>query len=320
MQASEDVPAYWKEHINTRIRDIFQALEAAGENRSAFFWYTDAHWNDNSQRSPQLLRYLSANTPISKTNFGGDIVRLESEDPADMAYLWNWRKAANKVPNHHSVIGNHDDGTRSGASGGFDADYVYSFLLADERTDDIVSGGKFYYYMDDAAEKTRYIYLDTASDDYSFIKNSAQQSFLKETLKSTADGWHIAVIAHIWRDVDYSADPPAENGFSWSGKSVLSVLDAYNARKGEYADCGAWVEFCIGGHTHADGNFASDGGIPVVITETDSYQLRSGLNYASGTISEAAVSAVIADYNAGKLHIIRIGRGSSRTVSLKKHE
>ena len=34
------------------------ALEAAGENRSAFFWYTDSHWSGSYRRSPMILPIL----------------------------------------------------------------------------------------------------------------------------------------------------------------------------------------------------------------------------------------------------------------------
>lgn len=316
---AEGLPNYWKRHISGRIKDIFAALEAAGENHSAFFWYTDIHWSSNSRRSPAILRCLSANTPIGKTNFGGDVLSLESNVPKEMEYLFHWRRAANTVPNHHSVAGNHDDGNGSKiADGALSADYIYSFLMAGEDAPDMVRGDKFYYYIDDGDERTRYIYLDTATRHYSFLEDAAQREFLKKALKGAADGWHIVVIAHAWHDMDYNAKA-AVNGFSRNGRAVLEILDAYNAREGEFAGCGARVEFCMGGHSHVDGDYASPGGIPVVITEGDSMQVRSGLRCEPGTITEAAVSAIVADYDAGKLHVIRIGRGSGRTVPLAGH-
>jgi len=317
MLEAAGVPAYWKRHMNIRIKDIFAALEAAGENRSAFFWYTDSHWSGSYRRSPMILRYLSANTPISKTNFGGDILDLESGKPEEMAYLFNWRKSVDTVPNHHSIVGNHDDGNGSGIEdGSLSVEYIRSFLMAGESSANMVRGDKFYYYIDDAAEKTRYIYLDTATRYHSFGKDAAQRAFLKKALKSAKDGWHIVVLSHLWQDVDYTPGHVGANGFSWDASLVLQELDAYNARGGEYGKCGARVEFCIGGHTHVDGDYVSPGGIPVVITEGDSRQVRGGLQCVPGTITEAAVSAVIADYDGGKLHIIRIGRGESRVVPL----
>ena len=125
-------------------------------------------------------------------------------------------------------------------------------------------------------------------------------------------------IAHIWRNVDYHHEPPVDDGFSLGGEFCLNEFDAYNERRGMYSECNGRVEFCIGGHTHVDGDFRSQGGIPVIITETDSSVIRSDLESGPGTVSEASVNAVIADYKARKVFIIRVGRGKDRIVSLEE--
>lgn len=312
------LPDYWKTHIDARIIDTRSVLESAGWNKSAFLWYNDAHWTYSYQCSPEILKYLYKHTPINKTNFGGDICDQESTDRADMTYLWDWRKAIRSLPNHHSVIGNHDDGNGSNnvSDGSFPVGYTYSWLLAAEETPDVVRGDKFYYYIDNPSEKTRYLYLDTASKNYNILNNTAQQEFVKEALKSTPDGWHIVAIAHIWRDMDYSTTPPTDNDWSWGARTCLPMFHAYNTRNGEYASCGGKVEFCIGGHSHIDSSWLYEGAIPVILTECESRHVRSGLSYTEGTINESAVSAVIADYNSHKIHVIRIGRGESFVVDI----
>lgn len=180
----------------------------------------------------------------------------------------------------------------------------------------MVRGDGLYYYIDDASERTRYLYLDTATSDSEIYYNTKQQEWLKQTLLTVPEEWHVVVTAHIWRDVDYSVTPPVDNGFSLSGKWCLDLFDAFNSRTGEFGACSGQVEFCVGGHTHVDGDFTSDGGIPVIITETDSAIVRSGLGFTQDTITEASVSAVVANYAARKVDVIRIGRGSSRTVTL----
>lgn len=312
------LPDYWKTHIDARIVDIRAALESAGWNKSAFLWYHDAHWTYSYQRSPEILKYLCKNTPINKTNFGGDICDAESVDRNNMLYLWDWRKAIRDLPNHHSVVGNHDDGNGSNnvSDGSLPTGYIYSWLLAAEETPDVVRGDKFYYYVDSPSEKTRYIYLDTATRYNNICDDTDQQEFVKEALKSTPDGWHIVAIAHIWRDMDYSTTPPTDNDWSWGAKTCLPMFHAYNNRSGEYANCGGKVEFCIGGHSHIDSSWLYEGSIPVILTECESRHVRSGLTCKEGTISESSVNAIIADYNTNKIHIIRIGRGESRVVDI----
>ena len=308
------VPDYWLTHLQERIPAIRSAMEAAGWEKSAFLWYHDVHWTYGYKRAPMLLKYLYQHTPINRTAFGGDIVDNEGDDTT-MAYLWDWRDAVRGLPNHHSVPGNHDDGNST--DNRWDDPYIYAYLLAAEETPDVVRGDAgLYYYIDVPTEKTRYLYLDTATKDGNIINDATEQAWLKETLKGTPDGWHIVAIAHIWRTVDYTASPPVDAGWSYGGAYCLEQFDAYNARSGEYAACTGRVEFAIGGHTHVDADFVSDGGIPVILTEGDSRYVRSGLACKEGTITEASVNAIVADYAHGVVNVIRIGRGSSRVVNL----
>lgn len=310
------VPDYWLAHLQKRVPTIRAAMTAAGWDKSAFLWYHDVHWTYGYKKAPMLLKYLYQHTPINKTVFGGDIVDNEGDD-ATMAYLWDWREAVRGLPNHHSVPGNHDDGNSTDNL--WDDPYIYAYLLAAEETLDVVRGDAgLYYYIDDPTEKTRYLYLDTATKDGNIIYDTAQQEWLKSTLKHTPSGWHIVAIAHIWRSVDYDVTPPADAGWSYGGAYCIEQFDAYNARTGEYANCTGTgrVEFCIGGHTHVDADFVSDGGIPVILTECDARYVRSGLACTAGTITESSVNAIVADYTHGHVRVVRIGRGVGRTVML----
>lgn len=306
-----DVPDYWQSHIDARVNDTNIAMAAAAGNRSAFLFYTDAHWTHNHKKSPALMKYLCMNTPIKKVIFGGDIVHDEGDD---MSYLDDWREAVSVLPCHHSVPGNHDDGNE--IDNRWDDAYIYDFLLADEATDDVVKGDGLYYYIDDVAEKTRYLYLDTATKDGNILNDPVQEAWLKRTLLSTPSGWHIIAIGHIWRVYENVNGVDVDAGFSMGAEVCLDMFDAYNARTGDFASCTGKVEFCIGGHLHWDSDHVSDGGIPVLIITTDGRRVKNGETNTAGTITEASVSAIVADYAAGVVKVIRIGRGNSRTVNL----
>lgn len=319
------VPVYWLSHLQERTDQIRQAMESAGRNKSAFFFYTDGHWSYNSGVSPLLLRYLYQNTPINRTFFGGDIVNAESDDRQEMDYLWQWRSAIRAVANHHSVVGNHDDG--NAVNNRFDEKYVYAFLQAAEESPEVVRGESgLYYYIDEPSEKTRYLCLDTAYQ----MQDDAQGAFVIDALKSAPAGWNIVAVAHIWLANDYLDDGTvAIAGIDETAGKWLTLFDAYNARGSgtfvmkarvhlyDFSGCEANVRFCIGGHTHVDNTaFQSPGGIPIVVTESDCYNTRSGLNCIEGTITESSVNAVVADYDAGTLSIIRVGRGESCEIQL----
>lgn len=315
------IPAYWQSALDEGVEAINTALCEAGYNKSAFLFYSDAHWNYGSRRSPSLLKYLCRHTGMTKTFFGGDVVNDESYEYDPMEYLWDWRYQLKDLPNHHSVVGNHDDAGATSVQ--FTEQYVYGYLLAAEETCDIVRGDKgLYYYIDSPAEKTRYLCLDTGFKDLRSL-SAEQETFIKEALKSTLAGWHIVVVAHIWYEPDYdqyNVTPIPIIGLSNTASAVVAILDSYNNRADEFAECGAWVEFCIGGHVHIDYNGTTPNGIPILLVETDSYHTRSGLTCTAGTTTEASVNGIIADYDAKKIKVVRVGRGASREVEMTWYE
>ena len=314
VESIDGIPDYWQDALDNGANAIRQAMESAGRNKSAFLFYSDAHWDYGSQMSPKLLKYLYKNTSMTKTFFGGDIVNNESSDRDAMEYLYEWREMLKGLPNHHSVVGNHDDGNATNNL--FSENYVYAYLLAAEETPNMVLGEGMYYYIDEPCEKTRYLFLDTA---YKGV-DSTQESFIKEALKSTQSGWHIVVVSHIWYSPDYdqySVRPIPIKGLDTNATKVITLLDNYNSRTGDFADCGGKVEFCIGGHVHRDYDGTTTGGIPIILVETDSQHIRSDLTFTAGTTSESSVNGIIADYENHKITVVRVGRGSGRTVDLE---
>jgi hypothetical protein len=137
------IPGYWLGELKAGVKAINTALCNAGRNKSAFLFYTDAHWNYGAQMAPTLLKYLHQRTGMTKTFFGGDVVNDEAADYDTMDYLWDWRSQLKDLPNHHSVPGNHDDGNSTNNL--FSQEYVYGYLMAAEETPDMVRGDGLYY-------------------------------------------------------------------------------------------------------------------------------------------------------------------------------
>lgn len=314
------LPSYWQSYLPDRADAICQAMETSGANKSAFLWYTDAHWaNGSAKRSPDILRYLLENTPMNKINFGGDIVGDPAEfTHANIKYVYEWRRMIAGLSSHHSVIGNHDN---NHGSGNVD-NIVYAFLLAPEESPDMVKGGDFYYYIDNPCEKTRYFYLDSGK----YSLSDAETKFIIDALTSLSAGWHAVIISHVWFQYTAASAPTVGNMNPYMQKA-LNLFDAYNARQSgtvtmkdvahayNFSGCGGKVEFCIGGHIHTDYDLTSTGGIPVILTSPDSNQPRGGESYQIGTVTEACVYGIVADYGVGKVKVIHIGRGVSREIT-----
>lgn len=315
--AQYSIPEYWKDELKTAVEETQNSIDSSKGDYTSFFWYNDAHWSYGSQRSLSLLKYLEDHTAVSRTNFGGDVVNTYNIEHAENINMLNeWRAASLTLSNHHSVVGNHDDDVNELSDG----NTLYSFLIACElRENDARSG--FCYYIDDENQKTRYVYLSTGLE-----KTTADDlRFIIQSLNGTPDNWHVVFVSHIWFEY-IDASKPTVGDIPEFVTPILTIIDAYNAReKGEvtasdsiafdFSEAKAKVEFCIGGHTHVDFDIRTSGGVPIILTETDSYHLRHDESDTS-TVNEASVNVVIADYEQDVVKIIRVGRGDSRTVSL----
>ena len=312
------IPGYWKSYLETKATEINTALNAAGENKSAFLWYTDAHWLYNFKQSPMLLKYLSKNTGMQKTFFGGDIAQ---EKTGEIAMLTAWQELVRDIPNHHSVIGNHDNQLTELATAADRGD----FFIMPERTGDMSIGtdatnGKLYYYIDNHIENTRYICLSTGR----MWTYKDEMEWCAEVLNSTPKNWHIVVIGHLWLNYDSNGIITTPENYV---QSLLTMFDDYNYRGSgttavnsvayNFADAQAKIEFVIGGHIHQDYDFSTAKGIPVILTECDGQYERDDHSVATkGTTSENCVYAIVADYSAKVVKVINVGRGDARSVAI----
>jgi predicted phosphodiesterase len=308
------IPDHWEDELKTAVEET-QSVISKTDDCTAFFWYTDTHWSYGSQRSLSIIKYLEDHTSVKYTNFGGDVVNTYNiEENENIKQLDEWREASLNLNNHHSVVGNHDDDIPKLES----REALYSFLIAPELNAQPGDDGHFCYCVDDASQNTRYIYLSTG-----FEKTTTDDlAFLVQALSDTPADWHIVLVSHIWF-MYYDTSEPAVGEIPDYAIGILDIIDAYNNRSSgvinniefDFLTAKAKVEFCIGGHTHVDFDFRTDGGVPVILTETDSYHLRDDGKDTSGT-DESSVNVVIADYENNTIHIIRAGRGDSKTVTI----
>lgn len=320
------IPSYWKSELETKADTIQQVMETVGRNKSAFYWYTDVHWQTNAKKSPILLKYLTDNTQINKINCGGDVINDPSPyNHENTKYIHDWRKQIANLPNHHTVLGNHDLNHWSTDV----HKMAYANILAHQETNDmVVSDVDGCYYIDCPSEKTRYLYLCFLNKNQTDMMTQGQ--FIVDSIKSVKEGWHIVVINHRWFQYASSSTPTTGSIPAYE-KEILDIFDKYNARTTrtgsnyfyaqDFTDSKGKVEFCIGGHIHADYDFTTDGGIPVIITTSDTNQQRHDGDVDSGvigTITEQAVYGIIADYEGGKINVIGIGRGGGREVPLNQ--
>jgi hypothetical protein len=309
---------YWQAELDDTVVRTQQVLSETGE-LSSFLWYTDVHWTYGSMNALKILKYLEDGTGITYTNFGGDLVNTYNvEEDENIVLTKKWREQSLNLKEHHSVVGNHDDEITITDT----EEELYEFLISPELSDKSVAFNGFDYYIDNPSERTRYIYLSTGLEELS----SDTLNFFVNALKDTPDSWHVILVSHIWFNY-YDSAKPKDGEVPEYVKPILKLADQYNVRgKGilpeyefvyDFSETAARVEFCIGGHTHVDFDFRTEGGIPIIITQTDSYHIR-GESVDIENANESSVSVIVADYSSGKINIIRAGRGDDRVVLIEE--
>lgn len=317
------VPKYYVEHLTEKEKAINEAISAAGSDGYSFVFFTDAHWGENFKHSPALINDVVTNTGIKDVYFGGDIITTCSADKGAMLKLgYEFQSAFSFLEDHfYCLYGNHDNNSNGQprlTERHLSEDEVKGFLqtqMTGEGT--TIEGYNFYVDIDES--KTRVIGLDTGRFFDSFFRDSLPLTvaFLIKALYLAPEGGHIIIASHLWLSLNKVAFEPYISG-------ILKVMDAYN-KKGsgvytygkvnvpyDFSCANSRIEFCIGGHNHRDDVLYSEGGIPVVVVNSD--RIRSGND--KNSVDEQSVTVVVSDYSNKKATFYRIGRGLDKVIEL----
>ncbi|MDD6678459.1 MAG: metallophosphoesterase [Firmicutes bacterium] len=353
------VPAYDSGHLQSRIQDIRAALRS--ETADAFLFLTDPHIPQNSLSSPKLIGEILKDTSIRKVICGGDIPGpFGTAEECLASGDTYWKHFSNLPASHFLVHGNHDFTIRESSDGseGFTADSGTLYDYCMRRQEDRIHGplGKYYGYFDNSRQKIRYILLDTCEIrrtgdnstgyDFEYGMNQEQIQWLRDTLLSVEEGYHVLVIGHcpVESSMDWTYSGYTEEGSTYKNLQIVSDLlqafanhrvfegqkDANGNRYAlnvggvlrEFLSCpadftgakGALAAY-IHGHMHVD-RLYSVGGVRYISVGPDACcQDDTAVTRQSGTVSESLLDAVVMDPAQRKLTLIRIGAGNSATVT-----
>lgn len=289
-------------------------LETSGNNEQ-FLFFTDPHLAIQSggaegmkEITIPVVNFMQAvynASPFSFCMCGGDW--LGNSDTPDVAsskltYIDGFMRK--KFSNYLPINGNHDtnyQGKETAESevgtGRIENGVLKEFTLKfrDENR---------MYYAYNAPTSRVYVFdTGTENETISAYQNEQLSWFATRLLSDNTE--HIIIALHIIYPsiVGGTVQPITEK--------ILQIAQAYNNRSTitingvsyDYASVTGKVSFCISGHTHSDYT-ATINDIPCIIT---TQTIVSGV---------CTFDMCIADWTNKKLHLLRVGNGSDRTVNI----
>lgn len=310
------IPSYYEPMMATKLSTIRDNMNEVGQNGDTFVFITDLHWQNNAKNSLKLVKYIMDRTNINKIVCGGDIIGGGERTPMmnDMITVIKGLE----FPFHNDLLvcfGNHDSnkfGQQDQTARHFDLNTCYALMEKEsESYITMMTDYDLSFYYDDPANQTRYIVLDMGEDMGEANRRFTAYQELANTLLDTESGWNIIIVAHI---VTYGR-------FLY----IEEILDAYNSRGTytrenvgtfDFAEGEGTVIFAIGGHDHIDSDHTTADGIPVIVTDCDSYRTESEeYPYVKGTDQEQCFDVVTVDYTNQTIKFTRIGRGVDRSYT-----
>ncbi len=271
--ALDDIPDYWEEHLASKIATINDLQAQGGKNAFSFVVITDMHYPSNlGRRSPILAKKILDSCNIKYAVCLGDVQTRGCHTTKELLLAENEAIEKMLSPIRSRLLqteGNHDgsygfldrdgDGEYSNtdASGNLKPEaqretYVNNLTPAelhsaiyrkvgvtgDVHFDESGNG----YYVDDTANKVRYIILNTQCNDYELQEDGtslypkmwlmrftqSQFDLVIEALNNIpSDSWNVVVAGHcpLWQEIGDS-------------NIMQGVLNAYKNKttySGEYA-------------------------------------------------------------------------------------
>lgn len=304
-----NIPDYYFEndYLDNKIARINSLCEGCMGNGDAFIFMTDQHWRLNAQNSPALVKYIREHTNINRMFMGGDLCNGGS----DLEFF-----AANKAYENafdgeiDYAVGNHEYLHTS-----LNDNKLSYWLYMQNKGKVYGDYDRHYYYIDNNAQKIRYIVLSayqySGSSSSSVIGyEEAQQNWLRDVALATlTSGWTAIIVTHLLYSVVAGSTQDTDSILLPDANctAIANIIANYDG-DGEIA--------CVmQGHTHLDKiTEVQTSGIPVVVTTCDKYADGTSDNTdlprqtrTHATITEQAFDVVILDKTARKLTFVRIG-------------
>ena len=305
---------------NTQIakcKEYSKRFIGVGGEAEAFLFFTDPHFGEsykyNDKTEPFLTQIAEVynHTPTTMCVCGGDWLNNLNTKENACWQLGVYDGLMKKLfDNYVMVLGNHDtnyqgyDYIQSGADGTYDREEHEKCILSRDEIKALWYRKQRNAYFTVDGGCTKFYVFDTQLDWYPEMDEYkwGQVEWFAESLLEDKPA-RCAALVHI------AGKSTAVTPFI---SAITQVAKAYNDKTTvtmngtsyDFSEVSGKFYFVIGGHTHSDLNFVVNG-IPIVtVTNT--------------TVDASTVTfdLILADYENDRLHMVRVGSGSDRLVSL----
>ena len=293
-----EIPSYYDDYLAAKIQTIEELDCTIGNHGDSFVFITDTHMPRNACHSPALIKHILKNTSVKKVFNGGDTIDDNSTWIAAVETLRAWRNSMNDLTEYR-LIGNHDLNkvNQSVTEAYLDNDDFYGTMQKPFENAVVFNGG-LYFYVDNTAQKIRYICVDI-----NFPSGGGENTWLQSRLTELESGWTALVISHyLW-----GSSP--SSGISTDGTRIIGAINNV------YSQLQCNVIGILAGHTHVDkSDTESTNGYLLIATTTDAYGANQDVQVTRtvNTVSEQAFDVIHIDTTARKVYMTRIGGGSDR--------
>ena len=328
------LPDYYYEDnwMQNKINNI-NAMAENVENGVSFCWFTDLHFLYNAKNSKYLLKEIRRNTPVEYVFCGGDFVWAYGDKTVlkDAQIEWQQYQDCIGPRNVFTIRGNHDFTIRTSQTEttGYTATETetYNYISKKMEQEGIgIRPGRNYYYVDNSAQRVRFICIDEFS-----IHNQGTTDAYWDLLPAIPQEQYDWIINDALNVSDYTivfmahgACDPEIYAAMGNLKPLRDLLNSFRNKTSinqtyangiilnhDFSNDTNTLACFICGHGHKDQSHEENG----VLTIATAADYRSGDDTVTrefGTVSEQAIDVFTINTQDRTIKTVRVGGGENR--------
>ena len=348
------VPSYWEKMIEEKTKTVKAIQTAGGINSVSFAWVSDTHIPDNSSAKTddlgKIMSEIMDNCDIPFAVLTGDIgtrasyeteaelVKTQSMIPIHLAPLWGTDRLLMALGNHDGCYGD----SSCYYAKQFSPERMWQLYFRNQALDTrrVFSNDGLYYYVDNKAQKTRFIVLNSnfsgeyVADGDCIAQNNRfstscygqeQLDWLANVALDMPNGYDAIIFSHVPPNITYTVDKIQLIGIinAFCRKSVYSGsynvgVDGWTNNKVnvDFTDAEGEIIAMFSGHVHQDTVDTTTLDCPLITIISAGAPVNEGESpeRTFGTDTETSFDVVTINKKTRTIYCTRIGAGEDRII------